>query len=180
MAGRHERAGDHRGLPGAVDPGSSPSPTVEQVKAWREKVGKQPAHTVTSLTITNLSCTKAPKEAIERTKAGYKVFGANADDVIASYAQCSYTIDVEFKGAKGPWINGQDYKVAGFRMTDELWLLGAHKGKARIVISDNGAGMDAATLARALEGIKVSADGKGVEKEAPLRDRIRIGLTFQG
>jgi hypothetical protein len=116
-------------LVGCELPGSSPSPTVEQVKAWREKVGKQPAHTVTSLAITNLSCTKAPEEEIERTKAGYKVFGANADDVIASYAQCSYTIDVEFKGAKGPWIKGQDYKVAGFRMTDELWLLGAHKGK---------------------------------------------------
>lgn len=41
--------------------------------------------------------------------------------------------------------------------------LGVHKGKARLVISDNGAGMDAATLARALEGIKVSADGKSVE-----------------
>lgn len=46
--------------------------------------------------------------------------------------------------------------------------LGAHKGKARIVISDNGAGMDAATLARALEGIKVSADGKGVERRQGL------------
>ena len=46
--------------------------------------------------------------------------------------------------------------------------LGAHKGRARIVISDNGAGMDAATLARALEGIKVSADGKGVERRQGL------------
>ncbi|HEX4848641.1 MAG TPA: PAS-domain containing protein, partial [Novosphingobium sp.] len=46
--------------------------------------------------------------------------------------------------------------------------LGAHKGKARIVISDNGAGMDPATLARALEGIKVSADGKGVERRQGL------------
>lgn len=42
------------------------------------------------------------------------------------------------------------------------------KGKAQIVISDNGAGMDAATLARALEGIKVSADGKGVERRQGL------------
>ncbi|HQA18582.1 MAG TPA: histidine kinase dimerization/phospho-acceptor domain-containing protein, partial [Novosphingobium sp.] len=46
--------------------------------------------------------------------------------------------------------------------------LGVHKGRARIVISDNGAGMDAATLARALEGIKVSADGKGVERRQGL------------
>ncbi len=46
--------------------------------------------------------------------------------------------------------------------------LGAHKGKARLVISDNGAGMDPATLARALEGIKVSADGKGVERRQGL------------
>ncbi len=46
--------------------------------------------------------------------------------------------------------------------------LGVHKGKARLVISDNGAGMDAATLARALEGIKVSADGKGVERRQGL------------
>jgi len=42
--------------------------------------------------------------------------------------------------------------------------LGVHKGKARLVISDNGVGMDAVTLARALEGIKVSADGKNIER----------------
>ena len=46
--------------------------------------------------------------------------------------------------------------------------LGSHKGKARVIISDNGAGMDPATLARALEGIKVSADGKGVERRQGL------------
>ena len=46
--------------------------------------------------------------------------------------------------------------------------LGVHKGRARLVISDNGAGMDAATLARALEGIKVSADGEGVERRQGL------------
>ena len=46
--------------------------------------------------------------------------------------------------------------------------LSGRKGKARVVISDNGAGMDAATLARALEGIKVSADGKGVERRQGL------------
>ncbi len=46
--------------------------------------------------------------------------------------------------------------------------LAGYKGKARIVISDNGAGMDPATLARALEGIKVSADGKGVERRQGL------------
>ena len=45
---------------------------------------------------------------------------------------------------------------------------GGHKGKARVVISDNGAGMDPATLARALEGIKVSADGKRVERRQGL------------
>ena len=42
------------------------------------------------------------------------------------------------------------------------------KGKAQIVISDNGAGMDPAMLARAMEGIKVSADGKGVERRQGL------------
>ncbi|MEQ1497975.1 MAG: PAS-domain containing protein [Novosphingobium sp.] len=46
--------------------------------------------------------------------------------------------------------------------------VGGHKGKARVVISDNGAGMDPATLARALEGIKMSADGKGVERRQGL------------
>lgn len=46
--------------------------------------------------------------------------------------------------------------------------LGAHKGHARIVISDNGPGMDSATLARALEGIKLSADGKSVERRQGL------------
>jgi signal transduction histidine kinase len=45
---------------------------------------------------------------------------------------------------------------------------GGHKGKARVVISDNGAGMDAATLARALEGIKVSADGTRIERRQGL------------
>ncbi len=41
-------------------------------------------------------------------------------------------------------------------------------GTPQIVVSDNGAGMDAATLARALEGIKISADGKTVERRKGL------------
>lgn len=46
--------------------------------------------------------------------------------------------------------------------------LSGRKGRARIVISDNGPGMDAPTLARALEGIKLSADGKAVERRQGL------------
>ena len=46
--------------------------------------------------------------------------------------------------------------------------LAGRKGKAQIVVSDNGPGMDAATLARALEGIKVSADGKTIERRQGL------------
>lgn len=54
---------------------------------------------------------------------------------------------------------------SGGRILVELSVL---KGKAQLVISDNGAGMDSATLARALEGIKVSADGKSVERRQGL------------
>ena len=50
--------------------------------------------------------------------------------------------------------------------------LGAHKGRSRIVISDNGPGMDGPTLARALEGIKLSADGRSIER------RQGIGLPL--
>ncbi|MCB2075244.1 MAG: PAS-domain containing protein [Novosphingobium sp.] len=39
---------------------------------------------------------------------------------------------------------------------------------ARIVVSDNGPGMDAATLARALDGLKVSGDGKTIERRQGL------------
>lgn len=39
---------------------------------------------------------------------------------------------------------------------------------ARIVVSDNGPGMDAATQARALDGLKFSADGKTVERRQGL------------
>ncbi|MBW8785936.1 MAG: ATP-binding protein, partial [Novosphingobium sp.] len=50
--------------------------------------------------------------------------------------------------------------------------LSRHKVKgadrARIVISDNGPGMDAATLARAFGGTKVSADGKAIERRQGL------------
>ncbi len=46
------------------------------------------------------------------------------------------------------------------------------KSGARIVISDNGPGMDAAALARALGGLKLSADGKAVER------RQGIGLPL--
>lgn len=68
--------------------------------------------------------------------------------------------------ALGHLIDNAIYATpAGGRVLVEV---GGHKGKARIVISDNGAGMDAATLARALEGIKVSADGKGVERRQGL------------
>jgi signal transduction histidine kinase len=50
--------------------------------------------------------------------------------------------------------------------------LAPHKARRRIVVSDNGAGMDPATLARALEGMKLSADGKEVER------RQGIGLPL--
>lgn len=46
--------------------------------------------------------------------------------------------------------------------------LSGRKGRARIVISDNGPGMDAPTLARALDGLKLSADGKAVERRQGL------------
>lgn len=50
--------------------------------------------------------------------------------------------------------------------------LSRHRAKgvdwARIVISDNGPGMDAGTLARALGGLKVSADGRTVERRQGL------------
>ncbi len=50
--------------------------------------------------------------------------------------------------------------------------LSRHRDKgqelARIVISDNGPGMDSTALARALGGIKVSADGKTVERRQGL------------
>ncbi len=42
------------------------------------------------------------------------------------------------------------------------------RGHSRIVVSDNGPGMDAPTLARALEGLKFSADGRTVERRQGL------------
>lgn len=39
------------------------------------------------------------------------------------------------------------------------------ENRARIVISDNGAGMDQATLALALDGLKLSGDGKTVDRQ---------------
>lgn len=43
-----------------------------------------------------------------------------------------------------------------------------NRDRARIVISDSGRGMDPATLARALDGLKLSADGKAVERRQGL------------
>jgi len=57
-------------------------------------------------------------------------------------------VDISRHGAKGKDRAGKDW--------------------ARVVISDNGPGMDAAALARALDGLKVSADGKTVERRQGL------------
>jgi signal transduction histidine kinase len=46
--------------------------------------------------------------------------------------------------------------------------LGHQRGTCRIVISDNGPGMDSVSLARALQGIKVSADGRTIERRQGL------------
>ncbi|QHE89380.1 hypothetical protein [Hydrogenophaga sp. BPS33] len=117
-------------LAGCEFPGSStPAPSIEQVKAWRMKNGTQMAHKITSYEVSDLSCAKAPKEEIERIKAGYKALGSNADEAISSYATCSYTINAEFEGVTVGFVTGKSYKVTGFRMTDEMWLLGALKGK---------------------------------------------------
>ncbi len=50
--------------------------------------------------------------------------------------------------------------------------LSRKKSGVRIVVSDNGAGMDSAALARALGGIKLGADGKSIER------RQGIGLPL--
>jgi signal transduction histidine kinase len=42
--------------------------------------------------------------------------------------------------------------------------LGKSRGETKIVISDNGRGMNQHELARALEGIRMAADGKGIER----------------
>ena len=42
------------------------------------------------------------------------------------------------------------------------------RDRARVVVSDNGAGMDAATLARALDGLRINADGTAVERRQGL------------
>jgi signal transduction histidine kinase len=42
------------------------------------------------------------------------------------------------------------------------------RGALQVVVSDNGCGMDAGQLARALEGLKISADGRTVERRAGL------------
>jgi signal transduction histidine kinase len=46
--------------------------------------------------------------------------------------------------------------------------LSRRKDRARLVIADQGKGMDPAALARALDGLKVSADGKAVERRQGL------------
>ncbi|MBX7495865.1 PAS-domain containing protein [Qipengyuania sp. 6B39] len=46
--------------------------------------------------------------------------------------------------------------------------IGKARGETRIVISDNGKGMNQHELARALEGIRMSADGKGIERRQGL------------
>ncbi len=53
-----------------------------------------------------------------------------------------------------------------------LLELSRSKTGARLVVSDNGPGMDAATLARALEGLKLGVDGKTIER------RQGIGLPL--
>ncbi|MCW1384827.1 PAS-domain containing protein [Novosphingobium sp. KCTC 2891] len=45
---------------------------------------------------------------------------------------------------------------------------GRRKGQLQVVVSDNGRGMEPAVLARALEGLKISADGRGIERRSGL------------
>ncbi len=70
----------------------------------------------------------------------------------------------------------------GGRVLVELSRL--KNGHARIVISDNGAGMDPATLARALGGVKPGADGKAAMRQGlglPLARQLVVahGGTFE-
>ncbi|MEZ5679764.1 MAG: PAS-domain containing protein [Erythrobacter sp.] len=46
--------------------------------------------------------------------------------------------------------------------------IGRKRGDTRIVVSDNGTGMSQHELARALEGIRMAADGKGIERRQGL------------
>jgi signal transduction histidine kinase len=54
---------------------------------------------------------------------------------------------------------------AGGRVAVEV---SRRRGRARLIVADQGKGMDPATLARALDGLKVSADGKAVERRQGL------------
>ena len=62
-----------------------------------------------------------------------------------------------------------DNAIAGTPQGGKILVdIGRRKGMLRIVISDNGTGMTQHELARALEGIRMAEDGKGIERRQGL------------
>jgi signal transduction histidine kinase len=53
-----------------------------------------------------------------------------------------------------------DNAMAATPMAGAFWSNARARARLRVVISDNGRGMDAAALARAMEGLKLAADGR--------------------
>ncbi|MDG6079795.1 PAS domain-containing sensor histidine kinase [Erythrobacter litoralis] len=90
-------------------------------------------------------------------------------------------LSVDLKGNSGKKIraDGQQLRRAIGHLLDNaiantekggriLVDISKHRGQNQLVISDNGRGMSHHELARALEGIRLSADGKGIERRQGL------------
>ena len=89
------------------------------------------------------------------------------------------TLDLKGNGGKKIKADGQQLRRALGHLLDNaidntgeggriVIDIAKHRGQNRLVVSDNGKGMTQHELARALEGIRLSADGKGIERRQGL------------
>jgi len=107
-------------------------PTPEDVKKLRAGATYFPLkQTLESFTVSDLKCTGPHADQRAKVVAGYKAMGANADDFVKAYANCSYVVNATIKGRKEMLMEHANAVLKDVKVENDLFLLVVENGEPR-------------------------------------------------
>lgn len=107
-------------------------PTPEDVKKLRAAATYFPLkQTLESFTVTDLKCTAPHADQRAKVVAGYKAMGADADDFVKAYANCSYVVNATIKGRKEMLMEHANAEIKDVKVENDLFLNVVENGETR-------------------------------------------------
>lgn len=116
----------------ACDSAHAQQPTPEDVKRLRAPlVHDARTHLLESFVVSDLSCTSPHADQKAQVVAGYKFMGADANDFVKAYANCSYVVNGLVKGKKEWLQEGKDTAFKNVKMENDLFLFVMENGEGK-------------------------------------------------